>query len=177
MKYGAITGIALIAIQLLFYYTTGKFNSTETLVGTASWIIFAVSLFYFSRQYRNEFSPQYFSYGSAFRVSLLTGLFASIIVSFFFYLFCKLKPEVIKQFLLEYQKLFEERGIDENDIEVIINALQRLMSAGFATFNYMFGQAFLSVIVSLIVAIVVKRRNTGDNSGMSQFERDMSKIK
>ena len=176
MKYGLITGFIIIIIHLLFYFITGKLNSAETYAGTATLLALAISLYYFGRQYRNEFSPQYFSYGAAFKVSFLTGLFASILVAFFFYIFCKYNPEIIKQFLLETQKALEVSGIAEDDVETMIKMLQNMMTAGFIAFSYLLSETIRTLFISLFIAIFNKKTLTGNNSGMSQFDRDMSKI-
>jgi len=176
MKYGAITGAALIVLQLLFFFSTGMFNSSQTYIGLASIILIVASLFYFSKQYRNEFSPDFFSYGSAFKTSFLTGFYASIVVAFFVYVFYKFKPELLIQSLIEIENSFRETGYSDNEIEMMINLMQSMWSPGLLAFSHLFGETIRVVLFSLIIAIFIKKTNTLSGGEVSQFERDMSKI-
>lgn len=172
IKYGAILGAAIIAVQLLFYMVSGKINSSDGYAGNACFAITIVSLFYFSRQYRNCFLPDFFPYGTAFKIAFRIGFYSAVIIALFYYVFYKLNPQTLAPMLLEIQRAYEKANMSEDQIEVMINLIQ-MLSPGIVVITNFIQIVIETVIIALFVALVNKKNREG---GVSPFDRDMNKI-
>ncbi len=176
-KHGAIVGAVLILLAMVFYYMNGKLNDSESYAGTANTVMWVLGLFFFARKYKTDFSPAFFSYGNAFKISFLIGFYASILVAFFHYLFYTLSPNALNQVLIDIQNAYQATGqFSADDIESIIKLLQRYMSPGLLAFGSLIGFVIQVAIFSLIVALFLYRSTPAGQAGTSAFDRDMSKL-
>jgi hypothetical protein len=176
-KHGAIVGAVLILLAMIFYSMNGKLNDSESYAGTANTVMLVLGLFFFARKYKTDFSLTFFSYGNAFKISFLIGLYASILVAFFYYLFYKVSPEALNLLLIDYQNAYQATGLySADELESMMKLLQRFMSPGLMALGSLFGFVIQVTIFSLIVSLFLYRSTPAGQAGTSAFDRDMSKL-
>ncbi|HPW67157.1 MAG TPA: DUF4199 domain-containing protein [Salinivirgaceae bacterium] len=176
-KHGAIVGAVLILLTFIFYLSTGKINDSESYAGTASTIMTILGLFFFTRQYRKSNPNINFTYGTAFKTSFLIGLYSSLIVAFFNYLFYKFSPDAVNEFLLATQNAYLETELyTESQIESLISLLQKFLTPGVLAFSMLLGLVVSVAIYSLIIAAFLQSRKPNIQKDTSAFDKDMSEI-
>ena len=176
-KHGAIVGAVLLLLAIIFYLSTGKINDSESFEGTASTIMTILGLFFFTRLYRNSNPNVNFTYGTAFKTSFMIGLYSSLIVAFFNYLFYKFSPDALNEFLLTTQNAYLETGLyTEGQLESVMSLLQRFLTPGVLAFSMLFGLLVSVAIYSLIIAVFLRTKKTNIHNDTSVFDKDMSEI-
>jgi len=176
-KHGAIVGAVLILLTFIFYLSTGKINDSESYAGTASTIMTILGLFFFTRQYRKSNPNINFTYGTAFKTSFLIGLYSSLIVAFFNYLFYKFSPDAVNEFLLATQNAYLETELyTESQIESLISLLLKFLTPGVLAFSMLLGLVVSVAIYSLIIAAFLQSRKPNIQKDTSAFDKDMSEI-
>ncbi|HON18493.1 MAG TPA: DUF4199 domain-containing protein [Salinivirgaceae bacterium] len=171
--HGFYVGIMMISVSLVFYLTTGFLISEKGFSSWAPTVLFITGLYFFTRQYRNKFFPTDFSFSSAFKVAFLIGLYADIIITFFYYLLFKYTPELLHQMLLMSQKTFQESGMSDKELETMMKTLQTFLTPGLAAFSNFFGILIQTTLASLIISIILRRKTQDTTSG---YDRDMANI-
>ena len=84
MNYGAIIGIALIIISLLFYMMNETTSEIQNYLG---YLVLAVGVYIGVKNQRDNEQNGLMSYGQALGSGTLISFFASIIMAFYLYLF------------------------------------------------------------------------------------------
>ena len=168
-NYGAIMGAILISISILSYMLD---MSQSFVIGLINYVILATLLFYFAKKYRDDVNDGSISYGRAYGVSVLTALFASIILGFYTFLFFKLiAPEAIDKMLIEVEeKLIQQNpNMPEDQLEMAINMTKKFMNPAMMFISTILGFTFMGALFSLITSIFVKKApspfdiNTNEN--------------
>jgi len=156
MNYGAITALVSIAYSLILYITGQTLNQT---LGTLSIVIFAACIYIFTKQYRDNVQNGTLTYGEGFQIGLLTGIFASIIISFFVYIeVIFIDPTIIDKQLEIAQENMLKRGIPEEQMEQAIEITKKFMTPVWMAVLSILQLTFFSTIISLITAAILKKQ-------------------
>jgi hypothetical protein len=158
MKWGAIMGFAGIIVTLVFYFTTGKMDSKNPFQMILGFAIIIGGLIMCVKEQRDELQNGYISFGRALGVAMLTVLFSSIISGFFTYVFLKFgAPEILQNMVTEIEDKMREQGQSDEQIEMSISMMSKMMQPGIVTIMGVFMSALMSLVPALIIAAVMKK--------------------
>lgn len=157
MTYGLYVGVAFSLIVLL-YNLSGAVHYPGDKSGLINTLILSFSMLYFGRKFQKEFYPDGITYKKALGFTILLGVFASIIFSFFSYWYFKfIEPEAIQVFLSQLEVTIDETmGLPDDQRELMLQMYSNYLSPGTMAFAVGFNQAFSGVIFSLVVSYFIK---------------------
>lgn len=154
MNSGAILGIALVIVSVLFYIVDIQ-NWINTV---ATVIVFVVGLFYLSKMYRDNEKAGTLTYGQALGFAVVTCVFAAIINTFYSYIFFTfIDPEFITKMLDKMEADMITKKVPEAQIEQIINQSKKFMTTPFMTIAAFINVVLMGTIIGLITSAFVKR--------------------
>ena len=158
MKWGAIMGFASIIVTLVFYFTTGKMDSKNPFQMILGFAIIIGGLIMCVKEQRDELQNGYISFGRALGVAMLTVLFSSIISGFFTYVFLKFgATDILQNMVTEIEEKMREQGQSDEQIEMSISMMSKMMQPGIVTIMGVFMSALMSLVPALIIAAVMKK--------------------
>lgn len=158
MKWGAIMGFAGIIVTLVFYFTTGKMDSKNPFQMILGFAIIIGGLIMCVKEQRDELQNGYISFGRALGVAMLTVLFSSIISGFFTYVFLKFgATDILQNMVTEIEEKMREQGQSDEQIEMSISMMSKMMQPGIVTIMGVFMSALMSLVPALIIAAVMKK--------------------
>jgi len=157
--YGCYTGIALIAFTLILYVANIYMNDTLRYL---SLIIMIAGMVLGSVQYRKVQLKGFMTYGQAFSVNFLIGLFASLISVIFFFFYVKYINTGLVQEMLEMarHKMEEKAGnMSQDQLDQAMAMTEKFMTPVWMVIWGFFGSAFWAAIFSLIISIFIKKKD------------------
>jgi hypothetical protein len=155
MTTGAILGTVLIAYTLIINLTG---LSNNTIYGLIADIFFIGGIMYGIKQVRDKVQDGFISYGRGVGAGVLVSVFAGIILAF--YTFINLKyfdQSVIPKTMEAMQQKWVEKGMTDDQIELMTPMLEVLMKPGFLAFFKLLGLTFMGTIFSLIIAAFMRK--------------------
>lgn len=155
INYGLITGLILVVYSLLLYFTNLNLDQT---MGYISFLILAACIFFTGKHYRDSVLHGSIAYAQALGLGVLVGVFASVLLGFFSYLELKfIDPSIIdKQLELTQQKMVE-KGLNEEQLEMAMKVTKQWMTPAMSFIISIFSFAFISLIISLITSIFIRK--------------------
>jgi hypothetical protein len=153
LKYGAMTGLALVIYQLILYM--GQLDTVTVL----SLLIFAfpiMGIVLAIKAFRS-LNGNHITYGQGFGVGTLVGAITGILVGFFDSIYLHvIDPSVMKRRLDYTIERLERSNFSSEIIDKMVEQAGRT-TAGQTFASNAFTYLIFGVIVSLIVAAVMKR--------------------
>lgn len=174
-KHGAIVGCALALLFLAFYAMSGK-NSDSNYSGLANTVMLVLGLLFFTRKYLTDYAIEYVRFGIAYKGSFMIGLFASLLLLVFNYVFYRLSPNFINTLLLAIQSAYQQSGLLKgDDLEAALKLIKSVTTPGFLAVSSFVGMVFKTAFYSLLVALLLSNGSLARRRG-SAFDRDMSEL-
>lgn len=159
IMYGVYTGIALIVLSLLLYVTNLYMNQVMQYVG---YVIILAGIVFSTLQYRKNQLKGFMTYGQAFSVGFLTGLFATIlsIIWFFFYL-KYINPGLTEEILAQVRAKMEAKAgqMTQEQMDQAMSMTERFMKPVWMMVWGFLGNTFWSAIFALVVGIFLKKKD------------------
>lgn len=157
MNYGAVLGIGLVAISLIFYLVGLQESSFS---GYLSYAVIAVALYLSINHFRDNALGGYISYGRSLGLGALICLFASVIVGFYTYIFLAFVDQSLIDLGMKeaYNELLDS-GMSEDEAAQNMEMASSFMTPGFFAFSAFIGTSFFGFIEALIISIFTKRED------------------
>ena len=159
LVYGCYTGIALIAFTLIMYVANLYMN---TIIQYLSYLLLIGGMVIGALQYRKLRLNGFMTYGQAFSVSFLIGLFASILSVIFFYFYVKyINTGLIEEILaMARQKMEASSGsMSQEQFDQAMKWTERFTTPiGMVIWGFL-GYAFWSAIIALVISIFLKKKD------------------
>ena len=159
LQYGLFLGIGLIAIDYIYYALGVGFQDKIRYI---SFVVLLVGVIYTARFYRDKYTGGYISYGSAFLVIFLLGLFTYLLQTLNSFVMMKfLTPEILTDMIMQAeQKIIETQpNITDAELDQAMRMTEKMMGPGWIAVWGFLGSAFSSVIIALVAAIFVKKKD------------------
>jgi len=158
LKFGLITGFGLILYALVLHLLG---LAADQSFGWISYLILITGLIYGINEYKKS-NNGIMPYGKGLGVGTLIAAIAGSIDGFFTYLYVKFIDDSIISIILEKQiESFEERGMDEEQIDQAIFWTEKFLTPAMMMFSAFFQFLFVGFILTLIIAAIMKK--TSDN--------------
>lgn len=157
MNFGAMLGIALVVLSLLLYILN---MNEQTWVYWIQLAIIVTGIVIGTISYRNNYCGGYISYGKSLGSGVLIGLFASLILGFYVYVFFNfIDPEAISQIILKSEDKILSQNPDMSDeqLETIMVWQKRFMTPVWMAVFGIINNVFMSFICSLITSIFTRK--------------------
>ena len=152
---GLILGFIGIVYTLIMYFLNLSFNQLQ---GWAFILIQIVVLFFLVKSYRDNYKHGYINFGQALGAGVIISLYSAILMAIFTYILYT----VIDTGLLEKQLAFTEeqmlkRGMTQAQVDAGMAFNAKIMKPAIMAPLSIFGSMLGGVIMSLIVAIFVRK--------------------
>ena len=157
MNYGAILGIALVMVSLIFYILNVKNNSISFWI---QFLFLIAGLVLSILSYRKNVGEGYINYGKSLGTGVLTGLFASIIVGFYVYVFFKfIDTAAVSEIILKAEEAIinKKPDISDDELETIMSMQRKFMTPLWMGIMSMLSFTFYSFLASLIISIFTRK--------------------
>lgn len=116
-----------------------------------------LSILWGCRTYRDRVGEGYISYTQALGFGLLISLGASVIFSFFLYIYMKyIDTTYISQMLDQMEITMYESEIQESEIETIMKVYRSFLTPGAMAVGMIFTYFLIGGVISLITSIFIK---------------------
>ncbi len=155
LEYGILTGIALIVLTLIIYFTDLQTARWTSWIGYG---ILLAGLFIGTKAFRDEFNGGFITYGRALGFGTLSMFFAALIASVFVYVFYKfIAPDAMGPLreVAEEQILRTNPNISDQEYDMAM----RFISPGIIAFTSVFSYTFIGFVLSLITSAFLKRQD------------------
>lgn len=156
LTYGAMLGMAGVIVYLVFYFLGA--DPSSKIPGYIGYLISIVTIAYGIKNYRDEESGGFISYGRSLGTGVLIGLFGAIITAIFTVLmFTVIDPDLAQRMLEIGQQKMAEKGMSEEQMEMAMTYSKKFMSPPFLFIFALLSSVFMSFIFSLIISIFMKK--------------------
>lgn len=154
LHHGAILGVALIILSLIFHFAGLTFEDWTKYV---TWIVMVGYLVYCIKSFRDDNRGGYLRYGQGLGLGTLTALITGVISSVYSFVYIKfINPNFISEIMEKSYEQMLERGMAEEQIEMALSYQEPWMMPSMLIFPLL-GTVFMGFIFSLIISAVFKR--------------------
>ena len=158
LKWGLITGIALVVYSIILY------TLNQTTNGALSLIIYGIligGLIVGMREYRTT-NGGYMTYGEGMSLGALLSAVAGLLSSAFTVFYTQvIDPGFQERLVGQVRDQMEEQGkLSDEQIDQAIEWMQKFQSPGLQFMFGLFGTILIGVVLSLIIAAFIRRNKT-----------------
>jgi hypothetical protein len=152
---GAILGLISIVYSLVMYFLDLTFNQYQ---GYALYIVEAVVLYILIKSYRDNFNHGYITYGQAVGAGVVTNIYAGILSAIFVYiLYAIIDPGLMTKQLAFAEETMVKQGLPQASIDAALKIQKKILKPEILAPISIFGSVLYGTILSLIVAIFVRK--------------------
>jgi hypothetical protein len=156
MTYGLYLGIFHM-LFILFLYSRNQMFDSGTLEYLSLAIIVGVTWFGLAN-YRDKVNKGILSYGQGVGLGVLISVFAGVFSATTIYMLMTFDKSLSDLLLVITQENLMKSGWPDELIENMSKMYEIAIKPGMVAFSEFFGKVFIGTLISLIVAIVVKRK-------------------
>jgi len=168
LKWGAIGGLSMIILGLIFYILNIEYGSTLNYLGYA--ILVGVILMG-SYEFRDKLNGGYATFKELFKYAIIICLIYALISTFWSIVFMQfVAPDLITEVLTQTRMQLEEKGIDEAAIEVSLNMTRKMMQPHFFAMTSMFALMVVGALISVLISSVLRRFKPEDELIIDELE-------
>lgn len=156
---GILVGLALIVFELIMYLLD---VDRESWIKYLAYLVMAGGIYWAATTYRDKQLGGFISFGQAFGSGFWTAFFASVISAIFTYIYVTMiDPGMIEEILLtaEERMLEQNPNMSDEQLEQALNMTEMFTSGPMITAWVFIFNLLASAVLSLIIAIFVKREN------------------
>lgn len=153
---GAKLGIGIVLFFLVLYATGKMFGSA---LSAFSWIIYAAIIYQTMRVYRDRFQAGLLSYGQGLLFGIRISTLAGIIIGFYYFImFSFVDPSLRDMMFAEAEEAYLALGMSEAAVEELQGSIEMTTNPWVLLISNAIGGLFNGLIISLLVALFVKRK-------------------
>jgi hypothetical protein len=152
---GLILGLITIAYSLVIYFLDLTFNTYQ---GYVFYVIQAIILFVLIKSFRENYKHGFITYGQAVGSGVIVSLYTAIIAAIFIYiLYAYIDPDLVNKQLAFVEEALIKRGLPQATIDDSMKMQKKMLTPGIMAPLSIFGSMLSGTILSLIVAIFVRK--------------------
>lgn len=155
LKWGAITGVALILFSTTLYVSNQTSNAG---VGAILYLILIVGLVLTMREFK-QLSNNYLGYGEGLSLGTLTGAIADLISTMYSVAYTTLiDPGLMERVTNEMRtKLEEQNKLTDAQIDQFVDNMKAFQSPGIQFVLGLLWLVFVGFVFSLVIAAILRR--------------------
>ena len=155
LYYALFLSIAMIVTHLILYLADLQ---TETVGIVISVAVVLVGIVLVILDFRNKKCGGYISYGKAVKIGFLSMLFAGFFVAGYTFIYhTYINPGELQEVKLERSQEIYNQGMESGQEAQAIKMIEYFVNPLTATISAIISNALFGIIISLIVAIFVKK--------------------
>ncbi len=157
---GLILGIILIVYSLLLYVADLNEN---VWLASISYVITAVVLYFAITNFRDKQQNGFLTYGKGVSVGTLIGLFASVLLAIFTYIYVSyIDPSLLEQAMItaEESVLEQNPNIGDDELDTALGIVEMFNTPVMMAVMSIFWYTLVSLVFSLIISIFAKQEDT-----------------
>ena len=168
MNHGLVIGLILIVFSFLI---TQVSTGTNSLLQFVHWAAIIGAVYYSSKIWRDNYCEGYISYGQAFGFGFRTMFFAAVIYGFYSMIYMNwINPEVLDEAMSATEEAYYLLGFSDEKIEQSMEIIRKMQTPALQMFTTVFGTTITGIIISLIVALFVKKEKDPFQTAMDQID-------
>src|SRR5690554_301912 len=153
---GAKLGMGMVLFFLILYFAGKMFGSGWS---AFSWVIYAGIIYQTMRVYRDKFRDGFLSYGQGLLFGIRISTLAGIIIGFYYFImFSFVDPGLRDMMIAQTEEAYLAIGMSESTVESMRDNIVKATNPWVLFISHAFGSVFYGLIVSLVVALFVKRK-------------------
>jgi hypothetical protein len=166
LKYGLITGVAMVLLSLLFYVLDVTMTGW---IQYASLVILLAGIVVGTLAYRDKCSRGYLSYGRSLGSGVLISVVVGLIMAIYSYLFFNFfdPGELLKLKQIAEEKMFE-KGLTDEQVEQAMSMTKMFMTPVFIAISSLFSMALWGTVFSLLASIFIKKNDDSFDEAFPQ---------
>jgi Protein of unknown function (DUF4199) len=163
MNWGAITGIVLIILGVIFYMLGIRESKIAQLVSFAGMI---ACLYFGMKQYRDTIGNGFISYSKSLGTGVKISFFSSIIMGFYVFIFFNfIDSNLIIEMLNQQEQAMIDKDMPTEQIEQAMNMTKKFMTPTTMAVMSVLSFTLMGSIFSLIISLFVKREDKSFEGG------------
>ena len=178
MTYGAVLGLCLILITLLFW-VLGVDEQQSVVPSILNNMLIIGFLFYATSQYRDNFNNGFISYAEALKLGTSVAFFSSVIMAFYTFIYITyLNPDMLANIMhmTEQAILENDPEISDEQLDLALSVTNKFMQPHWMMIMGVLGGTFMGFLFSLIISIFVKKditieEDASENLGLKNHEK------
>jgi hypothetical protein len=152
---GLVLGLVGVIYSLVLYFFDQTFNKN---LGYLFLVIQIVVLYLLVKSYRDNYLHGFINYGRAVGAGVVIFLYTSVIAAIFSYILYKfIDTGLIAKSLQYTEEVMQKRGLSQEAIDAGMNLQRKIMKPGIMAFTSIFFGMLYGTVLSLIVAIFVRK--------------------
>ena len=170
MNHGLVVGLILI----VFAFLISTLNSgSGGILRLLHWAVIIGAVYYSTKTWRDNYNEGFLSYGQALGFGFRTMFFASIIYGFYsiIYVFW-INPGILEIELRTMEEAFYLLGLNDNMIDERMEMAEKMQTPFLRMFTTILGTTFSGFIISLIVALFVRKDSDPFQKAMGGIEEE-----
>lgn len=164
VRYGLIAALLLVVVGLVFQALdlvdySGKSTAMSWVANFINWGILAAAMVMAVRKHRDEELGGYITFGRGFSVGFWIALVVAVVMVAWTYLyFTVIAPDTIDSILeMTKERMAEQQGMSDSDIDQALGMVSWMFSPLWMSVVGGGGMLVMGIIISLIVAAVMKK--------------------
>jgi hypothetical protein len=157
LQYGLYLGIGLIALEYIYHAMNVPMKDNIRYIST---ILLFAGVVFLGLNYRNQHAGGYMNYSKAFFLTFLLSLFPFVLQSLNSYIMMRfLYPDMLVGLIVEaeQQMIMTKPDISDEELELAMKVTEIMFTPVVYVLIAFLGSAFVSVIMSLIAALFVRK--------------------
>ena len=159
--YGLLTGVILFGLALTF--GEGLSYSAQELIGYGTMIVALSFVFFGIKHYRDQVNNGQLSFGKGLVIGILISCLVGVGIGFMDYLYTTvINPNFAEEYLERTLKIYESQFSGEELKAKSAELTQQMKDyggSGFMAFLMFFTVVLIGVVVSIISALILQRKN------------------
>lgn len=166
LKYGLLTGVAMVLLALLLYVLdvnmTGWIQYVSLVLLLAGIVIGTIA-------YRDKCSRGYLSYGRSLGSGVLISVFVGLMMAIYSYLFFNFfdPGELLKIKQIAEEKMFEQ-GLTDEQVDQAMSMTKMFYTPVFIAISGLFSMALWGTVFSLLASIFIKKNDDSFHGAFPQ---------
>jgi len=159
LYYGLITGVVLVVYSLILYIANLYMNRP---LGYVSMVLLVGGMVWGTYEFRTKYSNGFLTYGQAFKLSFMIGLFSAVITAVYTFIFAEFIYPGLAQEILEKAReemINSSTTYTEEQIEMGLEWTRKFTSPVMMAILDVITKAFFSVILALLAALFLKKED------------------
>ena len=154
LKWGVVAGVASMVFTTILYMSGQAANPA---FGWLGFIIPIVTIFLAMKEFRTE-NGGYMSYGQGLGIGALLSAISGFISSTYAYIYNEFIDSTVRQQIMDkVREDMESKGMSDEQIESALEISSKYSTPGYTFIFGILGAILLGVIISLIIAAIMKK--------------------
>ena len=166
MNYGAVLGLCLILIALLFW-ALGIDEQQSVIPSILNNVVIIGFLVYAISYYRDNLNNGFISYGKSLKLGTSVAFFSSVIMALYTFIYITyLNPDMLANILnmTEQAMLEANPEISDQELDLALSITTKFMQPHWMMLMSVLGGTFMGFLYSLIISIFLKKENPNEIS-------------